>query len=283
MPERLVRVDGLELCAEDFGNPADPAIVLVMGAQASMLWWPEGFCRNFANRGFHVIRYDHRDVGRSSSYALGQPPYALADLAGDIFRVMDGFGLATAHLVGFSMGGYLLQAAAAAEPQRVASLAIWGAGPLADVPDLPGMDPDLLDFLMSAMPADWTDEAAVVAFHVEGARRMRGGRFPFDEAAQTRLAQGEFRRARDRASALNHAAYDTSHPDVAPAIRAPVLVIHGDRDPVTPAAHAHALAGRLPDARLTILEGIGHELPPGVWPEVIEAIIGNIRRAVPPD
>lgn len=279
MSEQFVRVGDLEFCTQAFGDPDHPALILIMGAQASMLWWPEPFCERLAAQGFRVIRYDNRDVGRSTSYGMGAAPYALADLTADIGRIMDGYGLETAHLLGFSMGGYLAQALAIAEPARVASLAIWAAGPLDEVPGLPGMDPELLDFLMSAFSEDWTDEAAVVRFHVEGARRMRGDRHPFDEAAQTELARAEFHRARDRASALNHAGYDTSHPGGAAGIAAPTLIIHGERDPVTPVDHAHALAEIIPDSRKLILEGVGHELPAGVWDAVIEAVAANARRA----
>ena len=279
MPERMIHADGIDLCAEDFGDPAQPALLLVMGAQASMLWWPNDFCERLAERGFHVIRYDHRDVGRSTTYGLGQATYDLSDLAQDIFRVLNGFGIRSANLVGFSMGGYLVQAAAIAQPDRVASLTIWGAGPLDDVPGLPEMDADLLNFLMSAMPQDWTDEDAVVAFHVEGARRMRGDRFPFDEAAHTGLARAEFHRARDRASALNHASYDTQHPGGVATLRMPTLIVHGDSDPVTPVEHGQALAAVIPDARLMVLDGVGHELPASIWSTVIDAVVTNADRA----
>lgn len=278
MPERMIHADGINLCAEDFGDQAQPALLLVMGAQASMLWWPQDFCRRLAERGFHVIRYDHRDVGLSTSYGLGQATYDLNDLAQDIFRVLDGFGIRRANLVGFSMGGYLVQAAAIAQPDRVASLTIWAAGPLDDVPGLPEMDADLLDFLMSAMPQDWTDEDAVVDFHVEGARRMRGDRFPFDEVAKIELARAEFHRARDRASALNHASYDTQHPGGAAALRMPTLIIHGDSDPVTPIEHGQALTALIPYARLMRLAGVGHELPSPIWSAVIDAVADNAHQ-----
>lgn len=279
MAERLVQSDQLQLCAEDFGDPSDPTLLLIMGAQASMLWWPVPFCEALAALGFRVIRYDNRDVGRSTSYGLGQAPYTIHDLTDDVFRVLDGFGASQAHLVGFSMGGYLAQAAAISRPDRVASLTSWGAGPLDPAPDLPGMDPELLDFLMSAFPEDWTDEAALVRFHVEGARRMCGSRHPFDEMAQRNLARMEFRRARDRASAVNHASYDASHPGGAASIKVPTLIIHGDRDPVTPIDHGRALAALIDRAKMLTLSGVGHELPPGEWPTVIKAIAENARRA----
>lgn len=279
MTERIIADGALELCAETFGDSTHPSLLLIMGAQASMLWWPRPFCEALAARGFHVIRYDHRDVGRSTTYGPGQAPYTIHDLIGDVFRVLDGLKIDKAHLVGFSMGGYLAQGAAIAEPQRVASLTIWGAGPLDAGDDLPGMDPALLDFLMSAFPQDWSDEAAVIDFHVEGQRRMAGPRHSFDEAAQRALAEAEFRRARDRASALNHATYDTSHPGGARGISAPTLIVHGAADPVTPLAHAHALADQIDGAHLLVLDGVGHELHPATWPGVIEAIVENTRRA----
>lgn len=279
MAEQIIRDGGLELCVETFGDPGHPGLLLVMGAQASMLWWPRDFCEALAARGFHVIRYDHRDVGRSTTYGMGQAPYTIHDLIDDVLRVLDGLGVDKAHLLGFSMGGYLAQGAAIKAPARVASLAIWGAGPLDADEDLPAMDPALLDFLMSAFPQDWSDEAAVVDFHVEGQRRMAGPRYPFDQDAHRALAEAEFRRARDRASALNHAAYDTTHPGGTRAIGAPTLIVHGTADPVTPVDHAHALAGQITGARLLVLDGVGHELHRATWPEVIEAVVENARRA----
>src|SRR5215218_10031357 len=107
--EQMIQANGVELCTEPFGDPADPPVLLVMGIGGSMLWWEEGFCRMLAGGGRFVIRYDHRDTGRSITYELGRPGYAGADLVGDAAGVLDAYGIPAAHVVGVSMGGALAQ------------------------------------------------------------------------------------------------------------------------------------------------------------------------------
>src|SRR5215212_7059621 len=105
----MIEANGVELCAESFGDPADPPILLVMGIGASMLWWEEEFCRMLADGGRFVIRYDHRDTGRSVSYEPGRPGYHSADLVADAAGVLDAYGIPAAHVVGVSAGGALAQ------------------------------------------------------------------------------------------------------------------------------------------------------------------------------
>src|SRR4051795_12656398 len=98
MTERMVEANEVELCTEPFGDPADPPILLIMGTGASMLWWEEGFCRILADGGRHVIRYDHRDTGRSTTYEPGRPRYTGDDLLADAVGVLDAYKLPAAHL-----------------------------------------------------------------------------------------------------------------------------------------------------------------------------------------
>src|SRR5918997_5179801 len=99
MTERIVHANGVELCTEAFGDAADPPVLLVMGIGASMIWWEDGFCRMLAERGRFVIRYDHRDTGRSTTYEPGRPGYTGPDLTADAAAVLDGYGIPAAHLV----------------------------------------------------------------------------------------------------------------------------------------------------------------------------------------
>ena len=122
--ERMIEVDGVELCTEAFGDPADPPILLIAGGGGSMLWWEEGFCRMLAEGGRFVIRYDHRDTGRSVTYPAGHPEYTGDDLVDDAARVLDAYGIAAAHLVGVSMGAALAQVFALDFHDRVLSLAL---------------------------------------------------------------------------------------------------------------------------------------------------------------
>jgi pimeloyl-ACP methyl ester carboxylesterase len=124
--ERLIDAAGVELCAQGFGDPADPAVLLVMGTGGSMLWWDKAFCGMLADRARFVIRYDHRDTGRSVTYDVGRPGYTSADLVADAARMLDGYALAAAHVVGLSAGGALAQVLALDNPARVRSLVLVG-------------------------------------------------------------------------------------------------------------------------------------------------------------
>ncbi|EGL15736.1 alpha/beta fold hydrolase [Paenibacillus sp. HGH0039] len=124
MSERMIRVKDMELCTESFGNPAHPAVLLIMGATASMLWWEEDFCRLLAEKGFLVIRYDNRDTGRSVSYEPGQPGYTFEDMADDAIAVLDAYEVEKAHFAGMSMGGMLIQIIALRHPHRVQGISL---------------------------------------------------------------------------------------------------------------------------------------------------------------
>src|SRR3954447_23303521 len=125
----MIEANGVELCTEPFGEPGDPPVLLVMGISASMLWWEEGFCRLLAERGRFVIRYDHRDTGRSVTYEPGRPPYTGSDLVTDAVGVLDAYELVAAHVVGVSAGGALTQLLALGFPDRVLSLVLISTSP----------------------------------------------------------------------------------------------------------------------------------------------------------
>ena len=129
MAERMIEANGVELCTESFGDPGDPPILLVMGMSASMVWWDEEICETLAAERRFVIRYDHRDTGRSVTYRPGHPRYTASDLVGDAAVVLDAYGLAAAHIVGMSMGGALAQLLALDFPDRVLSLVLVSTSP----------------------------------------------------------------------------------------------------------------------------------------------------------
>ncbi|XP_021300490.1 uncharacterized protein LOC110428893, partial [Herrania umbratica] len=139
----MVRVGDVELCIETFGSPADPTVLLVHGSCASMLWWPRALCEQLAARGRHVVRYDSRDTGRSTSFPVGEPPYGLRDLADDAVGLLDALRIDVAHVVGRSTGGAVALVAALDHPGRVASLTLIGCTTGDD--DLPPMSPAFLD------------------------------------------------------------------------------------------------------------------------------------------
>jgi pimeloyl-ACP methyl ester carboxylesterase len=129
MAERMVEANGVELCTESLSDPADPPILLIMGVSASMLWCDERFCRMLADGGRFVVRYDHRDTGRSVSYEPGRPGYTGADLVADAIGVLHAYGVAAAHLVGVSAGGAFAQLLALGFPGRVVSLVLISSSP----------------------------------------------------------------------------------------------------------------------------------------------------------
>jgi pimeloyl-ACP methyl ester carboxylesterase len=275
MTERMIEANGVELCTEPFGDPADPPILLVMGNGASMLWWEEDFCRMLADRGRFVIRYDHRDTGRSVSYEPGHPGYTGADMVADAAGVLDAYGIGAAHVAGVSAGGAMAQVLALDFPDRVRSLvlistsrAVSGGRPL------PPPTQEFMDFV-SQVRVDWSDPESVIEYLVDYWRVLAGGEHPFDEAAFRELARRDVERASDFQAAQNHdLAGDGGRPRGGlSSIAAPTLVIHGTADPMFPIGHGEALAEEIPGARLLRLEGAGHGAYRADWETIVAAIL----------
>jgi pimeloyl-ACP methyl ester carboxylesterase len=279
LTERLIAANGVELCAEAFGDPADPPILLIMGMGGSMLWWEEGFCRRVADGGRLVIRYDHRDTGRSATYEPGRPGYTGADLVDDAAGVLDAYGMTAAHVAGVSMGAALAQLLALDFPDRVLSLVLISTSRA-----LPGgraLPPPTEEFSRFAATVDRSDAASVVDYLVDYSRMLAGGRRPFDAAALRELAERDIERARDFSAAQNHEILPDdarSRPPLS-SISAPTLVIHGTADPMFPIGHGEALAEEIPGARLLRLEGAGHGLERADWDTVARAILEHTARA----
>jgi pimeloyl-ACP methyl ester carboxylesterase len=280
MAERMVETSGTELCTEALGNPAYPPILLIMGIGASMLWWEEGFCRMLADGRRFVIRYDHRDTGRSVTYEPGRPGYTGADLVADAAGVLDAYGIPAAHVVGVSAGGALAQLLALDFPDRVRSLVLISTSRA-----LPGgreLPPPTAEFMrfMTTVEVDWSDAESVIRYLAAYTRAQAGGRRPFDEPAAQELARREVERARDFAAAQNHDAIpdDGRTREPLSSIAAPTLVIHGTADPMFPVEHGEALADEIPDARLVKLEDAGHGVDRADWETVAGAILEHTGR-----
>jgi pimeloyl-ACP methyl ester carboxylesterase len=274
--ERMVEVNGVGLCVETFGADRNPAVLLVMGAAASMLLWEDEFCERLASGGRFVIRYDHRDTGRSVTYPAGAPEYTGDDLVADAPGVLDALGVGRAHVVGMSMGGAIAQRLAIDYPDRVSSLTLISTSP-GSGPDLPAMSDELrAHFAEPPPPPDWSDRDAVVDYLVEDERVYAARSRPFDEAARRELAGRNFDRSIDLAASMaNHFLLDggESPRERLGEIRVPTLVLHGTEDPLFPIEHGRALANAIPGARLVTLEQTGHELPPFTWDVVVPAIL----------
>ena len=239
-----------------------------------MLWWQDGFCRLLAGQGRFLIRYDQRDTGRSTTYEPGRPGYTGSDLPADALAVLDAYRLASAHLVGVSSGGALVQLLALDFPSRVRSLVL-----ISTSPSTPGIGPCLrrlphsAQFVRSAT-VDWSDADSVIGHLVAYARVLAGDQRRFDEAEVRDLVRRDAERACDFAALQNHDLLDDEDKPRKPlsSIQAPTLVIHGTADPMFPLPHGQALASEIPSAWLLRLEGAGHGVQRADWDIITEAI-----------
>lgn len=280
MSERTIKADGVEIATQAFGDPAHEPVLLIMGAMASMLWWPQEFCQMLAARGRYVIRYDNRDTGLSTSYAPGNPPYTMDDMAGDAVNILDAYGIDRAHLVGMSLGGQIAQIAALAHPARVKTLTLISTTPTGiDTSALPQTSDVYMEHAGAAETVDWTKDAEVIEFIVKDTRMIAGSAHPYDEARARALVEDDVKRARNFVSVTNHftltggEAWKGKLGELAP----PLLVIHGTVDPIYPVEHGELIARTVNGSKLIRLEGGGHELHPAEWNRIISAIESQTR------
>lgn len=279
----MVEANGVELCTEPFGEPADPPILLIMGTGASMLWWEEGFCRRLADGARFVIRYDHRDTGRSVTYEPGHPGYSGADLVADAVGVLDAYRIRAAHLVGVSAGGAFAQLVALDHPERVSSLVLIStSGALPGGRELPSPSAEFGRFVSTAT-VDYSTPESVVEYLVGYSRMLAGGRRPFAEAPMRSLVRRDVERAHDFAAVQNHDALPEGKgvSGTLSSIGAPTLIIHGTADPLFPSEHGEALAQEIPGARLLPLEGAGHGVDRADWEKIAGAILAHTAEAAP--
>jgi pimeloyl-ACP methyl ester carboxylesterase len=277
--ERMIETNGVALCTETFGEPADPPILLIMGVGASMLWWEDAFCRMLAAGGRFVIRYDHRDTGRSAAFEPGHPSYSGADLAADAVGVLDAYGIPAANLVGVSAGGAFAQLIALDFPERVLSLVLISTTSV--TPGAGALPPPADEFgrFLATAKVDWSDADSVAEYVAGYSRMLAGGRRPFDEAGTRALVRRDIERASDFAAAQNHNVLPAAERSGEPvsSIAAPTLVIHGTADPMFPPEHGEALADQIPGARLLKLEGAGHGVVRTDWDPIVRAILDHTR------
>ncbi|HEY4569167.1 MAG TPA: alpha/beta hydrolase [Kribbella sp.] len=266
--QKLYPVNGIGLCAETFGDPGDPAVLLIHGATASMLWWDSRLCAELAGRGRFVIRYDQRDTGRSTSFPLGAPGYAMSDLAADAVGLLDALGIERAHVVAQSMSGGTALILGVDHPSRVATLTFVSSS-TGDQ----GLPPPS-DTMPRLGTPDFSDPAAVEEYVVRAIEAEAAGHF--DEASARALVQQDMPRTRQYEAALtNHYAMTFDGPDGGgfAHLKVPVLVMHGDADPLLPLPHGEAIRDAVPGARLVVLPGMGHGLSQPYWDPFIDALV----------
>ncbi|MBV9802386.1 MAG: alpha/beta hydrolase [Solirubrobacterales bacterium] len=291
MAEQFCDIGGaVSLCYERFGSESDPPLLLIMGLGTQMIGWPDEFCDQLAGRGLHVVRFDNRDIGRSTKIQ-GHPPtprqlitrkidpvlYTLSDMAADAVNLLHQLNLAPAHVVGASMGGMIGQTVAAQHPQSTRSLVSimsntgnrWKGQPAFGI----------YRYLLRRAPEDREGyiEHTTRVFEAIGSRGL-----PFD---------------RDRVRDMVARSYDRGHDAAGPGrqlgaiiasgdrtaelrtIRVPTLVIHGSTDKMVARSGGVATAKAIPRARWMVVEGMGHDLPEAAWPQLVEAIAGHAHAA----
>jgi pimeloyl-ACP methyl ester carboxylesterase len=281
---------GITLCYERFGSESAPPMLLIMGLGTQMIGWPDEFCVQLAERGFHVVRFDNRDIGRSTHVKAPPPtrgqilrrridpvPYTLADMAGDAAGLLHNLGLAPAHVVGASMGGMIAQTLAARQPETVRSLVSimsttgnpWKGQPAFGI----------YRYLLRRAPEE---RDAFIAYTTQVFEAIGSRGLPYDRDRVRDMIARSYDRGRDPAGPSRQLAAIIASGDRTAELRtigAPTLVIHGSKDRMVARSGATATARAIPGARLMIVEGMGHDLPEAAWPQLVDAIAAHAHAA----
>ncbi|MEV2252657.1 alpha/beta hydrolase [Streptomyces sp. NPDC050147] len=285
---------GVRLWTERRGAPDAPALLLIMGAQASGLGWPDALVDALADR-HQVIRYDHRDTGRSTTN-FDQHPYPVTDLAWDAIAVLNGWGVERAHLVGMSLGGMLTQLVLADHPEHVLSATLIGTCALSDTPyvapdgtlipvgQLPGIAPEVLE--MWSRPVEDKGVEAELDRRVEHWRVLNGRQLDVDDSYFRELERRIIEHTGTHVASTAHARADDSHmlrTGELAGTKVPTLVVSAPAEPVFPPPHPHHLAQVIGggSAHLVEITGMGHALPPAVQRPLAEAILTHTTSVRP--
>lgn len=288
-PLSLVKANGIEIAYDTFGNKDNEPILLIMGLSAQMILWEDEFCFRLAEKGFYVIRFDNRDVGMSTKMtALGMPniqalllgklsvaPYTILDMAKDTVGLLGALQIEKAHVIGVSMGGMIGQEIAISYPDRLMTLTSIMS--TTGSPLLPPPSPEAIEILFRPIP---TTRDTFVSYFMDVWRVLSGPRFPMDDITAGRLGVETYRRGVDPAGNARQLAaifVSGSRKERLASVKSPTLVIHGTQDPLLSIECGIDTAESIPKASLKIFDGMGHWLPPGLWPEIIGAIVGHVR------
>jgi pimeloyl-ACP methyl ester carboxylesterase len=289
--ERIAPVNGIELAYQEIGDPEGEPLLLIMGLAMQMLSWDEDFCALLAERGFRVIRFDNRDIGRStklreaglprwSDVVLGRrgsAPYLLDDMADDTTGLLDHLGIESAHMVGASMGAMIAQTVAIRRPERVRSLVSMMSTTGNRWLGLPTWK--AFGTLFVRMPRD---REAAIEQTVRIFKTIGSPGYPIDEERLRALAAASFDRSHTRVGVARQLHAITASGDRTRELRKlrlPVTVLHGGSDPLIRPRAGRATARAIPDARLRIFEGMGHDLPRQLWPEFADEFVAAAARA----
>jgi pimeloyl-ACP methyl ester carboxylesterase len=289
--EQIAPANGVELCYQEMGDPDGAPLLLVMGLATQMIAWHDGFCRLLADRGYRVIRFDNRDIGRSTvlreagvpskvDLVLGRreaAPYLLGDMAKDAIGLLDHLEVDGAHIVGASMGGMIVQQMVIDHPRRVRSL----TSIMSTTGSRRAGQPSLKTFgVLLGNPPKSRDQVinrAVKTFKVIGSPG-----FPFEEDTVREMAARSYDRGHSAAGVTRQLQAIVASGDRTKAlhrVQVPTLVIHGTRDPLVKPSGGKATARAVPGARLMMIDGMGHDLPRDLWPTFAEAIDTNAHHS----
>jgi pimeloyl-ACP methyl ester carboxylesterase len=281
MAERVFEAGQVRLWSEDLGDPAASPILLIMGANASAMGWPDEFVELLVGGGHRVIRYDHRDTGKSTT--VPDATYDFADLTQDALAVLDAHGVDRAHVVGVSMGGLIGQLLAVDHPERLRSLTLALTGAL-DMGTTDEAQPDNGERIsrMIALAEPGADEESELDRRVALWRELHGDKLPFDAAEYRRLEERAIAHAGTFLPATGHVRLGaTPLPRGTEDLRkveTPTLILQGSEDPFYPPGFGRHLAELLPDARLREFDGLGHSIPAALHAVLAEAILDHLRR-----
>jgi pimeloyl-ACP methyl ester carboxylesterase len=294
-PPQIARANGIDICYEIFGDAKAEPLLLIMGLGAQMVLWDDDFCERLAARGFRVIRFDNRDIGQSSKLHGGKrltpmellklrffripvaATYRLLDMAKDTVGLMDVLGIKSAHLVGASMGGMIAQEIALSFPQYVRSLTSIMS--TTGNPKVPPPTREAAAMLMAPPP---TTKAEYIERFAQTWKVLRVGSFPDDEARDRARAERCFERGLNPAGVgrqLRAILASGSRKPRLHTVTAPTLVIHGTVDPLVRPEGGKDTAASIPNARLVMIEGMGHAMPIPMWPQIIDAIASHAHGA----
>ncbi len=281
-------VNGIEICFDTVGDKSDPAVLLIMGLGGQLIVWDDSICNDLADRGFFVIRFDNRDVGLSSHFdSLGAPnlieifmgahdkaPYRLADMAADTVGLLEHLSLSAAHIVGVSMGGMIAQQMAIDHPEVVLSL----ASIMSTTGDrsVGQTRPEIIAALVSGLPITFDEQ---IEKQITMAELLSSPGYGFDPSYARDRVMRSIDRANHPVGTLRQLAAIFASGDRTSAlgkVEVPTVVIHGDSDPLIDISGGRATAAAIPGARFVEISGMGHEIPPKVWPRIRDEILNNI-------
>jgi pimeloyl-ACP methyl ester carboxylesterase len=269
----------VEIEYESFGDTSAPTILLINGLGSQMTRWPHRFCEMLAARGYHILRFDNRDVGKSTWFQPGDV-YSLSDMAADAMAVLDAAGVEKAHVAGVSMGGMISQLVAIEHPGRTLSLtSIMSA---TGAPGTMNPTPEAGAVLTATAPNPKVDFEAFVAHNMRNDRIIDSPAYPWDEAALRKRAIDEYERAYNptgTARQMGAIRADGDRTERLSKLSVPAVVLHGADDPLVPLVGGQATADAIPGAELRVIPGMGHNVPPGLYDTFIDAILAAAARA----